>query len=67
MTRKAKKLLNLFLSLKTVIGTLSVSAYFMEHEKIAFWMLVGGAVLDGVIKYLNGEITLSNEKTSVKP
>ena len=59
---KIKRLLNLTNALKSVIGTLSVSAYFMEHEKIAFWMLLGGAVLDGVIQYLNSEIKL-DEKT----
>ena len=62
MTKSAKRKLNLIVSIKTVVGTLAVSTYFMEYEKIAFWMLVFGAVLDGAIKYYLGEIQISKEE-----
>jgi len=61
MGTKIKRAINLVTSLKSIIGALSVSAYFMEHEKIGFWMLVFGAVMDGLIKYLNGELSLEKD------
>ena len=61
-----RRKLNLIVSIKTVVGTLAVSTYFMEHEKIAFWMLLVGAILDGAIKYYIGEIELIKEEKSEK-
>lgn len=34
------------LAIKSVLATISVSAYVNGNEKIAFWILVGGAVID---------------------
>jgi hypothetical protein len=62
MTKSAKRKLNLIKSIKMVVGALAVSTYFMDHEKIAFWMLVSGAVLDGVVNYYTNEIEISKEK-----
>ena len=63
---RVRRKLNLIVSIKTVVGTLAVSTYFMEHEKIAFWMLLLGAILDGAIKYYVGEIELIKEEKSEK-
>ena len=62
MTKSAKRKLNLAMAIKSVVGGLSVGTYFMDHEKIAFWMLVAGAVLDGVIKYYVGKIELETKE-----
>ena len=34
------------LALKTILGTVGGAAYFSENQKVAFWILVGGAVLN---------------------
>jgi hypothetical protein len=34
------------LALKSVMATIGGAAYFSENQKLAFWVLVGGAVLN---------------------
>jgi len=55
MKKSLATTINLLTSLKGIIGVISISTYTMSHEKIAFWILVGGAVIDEIIKFLNKE------------
>lgn len=34
------------LALKSIMATIGGAAYFSENQKLAFWVLVGGAVLN---------------------
>ena len=43
------------LAIKSVLGTISVSAYVNGNEKIAFWILVGGAVIDELTNLFSNE------------
>lgn len=61
MTKNARRKLNLLNSIKMFIGAMSVATYFMEHEKIAFWMLVIGAMLDSVISYYTRDLEITKD------
>lgn len=62
-----KRLINLVGIVKGIIGTISMAAYIAEHEKAAFWILVAGAVLDGIMKGLDLELKLQeNENIRTK-
>jgi len=41
------------LAIKSVLATISVSAYVNGNEKIAFWILVGGACIDELTNLLS--------------
>jgi len=43
------------LAIKSILATISVSAYVNGNEKIAFWILVGGAVIDELTNLFSNE------------
>jgi hypothetical protein len=43
------------LAIKSVLATISVSAYVNGNEKIAFWILVGGACIDELTNLLSND------------
>jgi hypothetical protein len=43
------------LAIKSILATISVSAYVNGNEKIAFWILVGGAVIDELTNLISNE------------
>jgi hypothetical protein len=43
------------LAIKSILGTISVSAYVNGSEKVAFWILVGGAVIDELTNLFSNE------------
>lgn len=43
------------LAIKSIIGTISVSAYVNGNEKVAFWILVGGACIDELTNLISHE------------
>lgn len=43
------------LAIKSILGTISGAAYVNGNEKMAFWILVSGAVIDGLANLFNNE------------
>jgi hypothetical protein len=43
------------LAIKSILATISVSAYVNGSEKVAFWILVGGAVIDELTNLFSNE------------
>ncbi|NDC31803.1 MAG: hypothetical protein EBZ58_12910 [Bacteroidetes bacterium] len=43
------------LAIKSILATISVSAYVNGNEKVAFWILVGGAVIDELTNLISNE------------
>jgi len=43
------------LAIKSILATISVSAYVNGNEKIAFWILVGGACIDELTNLISNE------------
>ena len=43
------------LAIKSILATISVSAYVNGSEKVAFWILVGGAVIDELTNLISNE------------
>jgi hypothetical protein len=43
------------LAIKSILAIISVSAYVNANEKIAFWILVGGAVIDELTNLFSNE------------
>jgi len=43
------------LAIKSILATISVSAYVNGNEKIAFWILVGGACIDELTNLLSND------------
>ncbi len=43
----------LTVALKTILVTIAASAYVSGNEKIAFWTLISGAVLDELAKFFH--------------
>jgi hypothetical protein len=43
------------LAIKSILATISVSAYVNGNEKVAFWILVGGAVIDELTNLFSNE------------
>jgi hypothetical protein len=61
MSKTIKRVINVLTSLKSIIGVVAMTTYAMEHEKVAFWTLVGGAMLDEAAKLLKKEINPKEE------
>lgn len=53
-----KKVTKVLTSIKLALGTLAVSNYAMNREKLAFWLLASGGILDIIIS----SISLPDEK-----
>ena len=43
------------LAIKSILATISGAAYVNGNEKIAFWILVGGAVIDELTNLFSNE------------
>ena len=43
------------LAIKSILATISVSAYVNGSEKVAFWTLVGGACIDELTNLISNE------------
>jgi len=43
------------LAIKSILATISVSAYVNGSEKVAFWILVGGACIDELTNLFSNE------------
>jgi hypothetical protein len=43
------------LAIKSILATISVSAYVNGSEKVAFWILVGGACIDELTNLISNE------------
>lgn len=43
------------LAIKSILATISVSAYVNGNEKVAFWILVGGACIDELTNLISNE------------
>jgi hypothetical protein len=50
-----KNLRKWLLAIKSILGTISGAAYINGKEKVAFWILVSGAVIDGLANLFNNE------------
>lgn len=64
-----KKAIKILTSLKMIIGVAALSSLAMSHEILGFWILISGAVLDEIIKFLKNEIdkTNSNNYPGIPP
>lgn len=45
----SERVTKILMSLKLSLGTLGVSAYAMEHEKLGFWILAATGLLDVIL------------------
>lgn len=52
-----RNILYLVETLKGIVVGISVSSYINEHEKLAFYMLLSGAVLDSLAKFFSKVIS----------
>lgn len=43
------------LAIKSILASISVSAYVNGNEKVAFWILVGGACIDELTNLISNE------------
>lgn len=43
------------LAFKSILGTISGAAYVNGNEKVAFWILVGGACIDELTNLISNE------------
>lgn len=46
-----KNVQKVLLSLKTLLATIGGAAYFSENQKAAFWILIGGAILNELANF----------------
>ncbi len=49
------------LALKSILATIGGAAYFSENQKLAFWVLVGGAVLNEFANLLSNDTNENNQ------
>ena len=49
------------MALKGTILVAGASAYITQHEHITFWVLIGGAAIDELIKFLQKDIELDEK------
>lgn len=61
MTKRKRRLINFLMALKGTILVAGASAYITQHEHITFWVLIGGAAIDEVIKFLQKDIKIDEE------
>jgi hypothetical protein len=50
-----KNLRKWLLAIKSILGTISGAAYINGKEKVAFWILVGGAFIDELTNLISNE------------
>jgi hypothetical protein len=58
----SKKVTKILTSVKLALGTLAVSGYAMNRDKVAFWLLASAGILDIIIS----SISLPDEEQSTK-
>lgn len=51
-------------SFKLIIGSVAVSSYVTQNEKLGFWLLVIGAFIDSVINFFGEAPEVTLDKTA---
>lgn len=59
-------ILYLIEGLKGMIGTISITSYIQGNERFAFWLMVSGAILDFLAKFISKVTKDSTEVVKVE-